>query len=45
MIGHGHIDPAMLAEIRKRVAESRWNIVGGWGFPTGKDYSRLARAL
>ena len=23
-------DPAMLAEIRKRVAEGRWNIVGGW---------------
>ena len=23
-------DPAMLAEIRKRVEEGRWNIVGGW---------------
>ncbi len=23
-------DPKMLAEIRKRVAEGRWNIVGGW---------------
>ncbi len=23
-------DPAMLAEIRKRVDEGRWNIVGGW---------------
>jgi alpha-mannosidase len=23
-------DPAMLSEIRKRVAEGRWNIVGGW---------------
>jgi alpha-mannosidase len=23
-------DPAMLAEIRKRVTEGRWNIVGGW---------------
>jgi alpha-mannosidase len=23
-------DPAMLAEIRKRVNEGRWNIVGGW---------------
>jgi alpha-mannosidase len=23
-------DPAMLAEIRRRVAEGRWNIVGGW---------------
>jgi alpha-mannosidase len=23
-------DPAMLAEIKKRVAEGRWNIVGGW---------------
>jgi len=23
-------DPAMLAEIRKRVSEGRWNIAGGW---------------
>lgn len=23
-------DPAMLAEIRKRVDEGRWNVVGGW---------------
>ena len=23
-------DPAMLAEIRKRVAEGRWDVVGGW---------------
>jgi alpha-mannosidase len=23
-------DPSMLAEIRKRVDEGRWNIVGGW---------------
>ena len=23
-------DPEMLAEIRKRVEEGRWNIVGGW---------------
>src|ERR1041384_3419650 len=23
-------DPAMLAEIRKRVEEGRWDIVGGW---------------
>jgi alpha-mannosidase len=23
-------DPAMLAEIRQRVAEGRWNVVGGW---------------
>ena len=23
-------DPAMLAEIRKRVEEGRWNLVGGW---------------
>lgn len=23
-------DPGMLAEIRKRVSEGRWNIVGGW---------------
>ena len=23
-------DPSMLAEIRKRIDEGRWNIVGGW---------------
>ncbi|GHT44387.1 hypothetical protein FACS189438_2850 [Bacteroidia bacterium] len=23
-------DPGMLAEIRQRVAEGRWNVVGGW---------------
>jgi alpha-mannosidase len=39
-------DPAMLAEIRKRVDEGRWNIVGGWwiepdvNIPSGEALAR-----
>ena len=39
-------DPAMLAEIRKRVKEGRWNIVGGWwvepdmNIPSGEAMAR-----
>ena len=40
-------DPPMLAEIRKRVDEGRWNIVGGWwvepdvNIPSGESMVRL----
>ena len=39
-------DPAMLAEIRQRVQEGRWNIVGGWwvepcvNAPSGESLAR-----
>jgi len=39
-------DPAMIAEIRKRVDEGRWNIVGGWwvepdvNMPSGESLVR-----
>jgi alpha-mannosidase len=39
-------DPAMIAEIRKRVEEGRWNIVGGWwvepdvNIPSGEALAR-----
>lgn len=41
-------DPAMFAEIRQRVAEGRWNIVGGWwvqpdcNLPGGESFARQA---
>ena len=40
------IDPAMFEEIRERVAEGRWNIVGGWivepdcNIPNGESFVR-----
>ena len=40
------IDPAMFAEIRTRVAEGRWEIVGGWwiepdcNLPSGESFVR-----
>ncbi|MDR1980965.1 MAG: glycosyl hydrolase-related protein [Tannerellaceae bacterium] len=39
-------DPGMLAEIRQRVAEGRWNVVGGWwvepdmNIPSGEAMAR-----
>lgn len=39
-------DPKMFSEIKKRVAEGRWNIVGGWflqpdcNIPDGESYAR-----
>ena len=39
-------DPEMFAEIQKRVAEGRWNIVGGWllqpdcNIPSGESFAR-----
>ena len=39
-------DPAMFEEIRQRVQEGRWNIVGGWGIqpdcnlPCGESFAR-----
>jgi alpha-mannosidase len=39
-------DPAMFAEIQQRVAEGRWNIVGGWwvepdcNIPSGESFAR-----
>src|SRR5215216_1504909 len=39
-------DPAMFAEIQQRVAEERWNIVGGWwvepdcNIPSGESFAR-----
>jgi alpha-mannosidase len=39
-------DPAMLEEIKKRVSEGRWNIVGGWwvepdvNIPSGESMVR-----
>lgn len=41
-------DPAMFEEIRQRVAEGRWNIVGGWflqpdcNTPAGESFARHA---
>lgn len=41
-------DPAMFAEIRKRVAEGRWHLVGGWwvqpdcNLPGGESFVRQA---
>jgi alpha-mannosidase len=41
-----HNDPAMFAEIRARVAEGRWQIVGGWwiqpdcNLPGGESFAR-----
>ncbi|MDR3194662.1 MAG: twin-arginine translocation signal domain-containing protein [Tannerella sp.] len=39
-------DPAMLAEIRQRISEGRWNVVGGWwvepdmNIPSGEAMAR-----
>jgi len=39
-------DPEMFAEIKKRVSEGRWNIVGGWllqpdcNIPSGESFAR-----
>jgi alpha-mannosidase len=41
-----HSDPAMFAEIQRRVAEGRWKIVGGWwiepdcNIPSGESFVR-----
>jgi alpha-mannosidase len=41
-----HSDPAMFAEIRQRVAEGRWQIIGGWwmepdcNIPSGESFVR-----
>lgn len=43
-----HSDPAMFAEIKQRVAEGRWEIVGGWwiqpdcNIPSGESFVRQA---
>jgi alpha-mannosidase len=43
-----HNDPRMLEEIRARVAEGRWQIVGGWwiqpdcNLPSGESFARQA---
>ena len=43
-----HHDPAMFAEIKQRVAEGRWQIVGGWwvqpdcNLPSGESFVRHA---
>ena len=42
------VDPDMFAEIKQRVAEGRWSIVGGWyiqpdcNIPTGESFARHA---
>lgn len=43
-------DPAMLAEIRRRVEEGRWNLVGGWwiepdmNIPSGSPFFCQSRS-
>ncbi|HEX6293472.1 MAG TPA: glycoside hydrolase family 38 C-terminal domain-containing protein [Herpetosiphonaceae bacterium] len=43
-----HNDPQMFAEIRQRIAEGRWQIVGGWwvqadcNLPCGESFARQA---
>ena len=42
------VDPEMFEEIKQRVAEGRWNIVGGWflqadcNAPSGESFARHA---
>ncbi len=42
------VDPEMFAELRERVAEGRWEVVGGWwvepdcNIPTGESFVRQA---